>query len=598
MQILSKNFIVPQNAKNINNTQISSPISQTPTFKASKTKVIEGITKELTNEIKLEGTKVKDILKDPKKRTLFFELLGAAIVSTVSTIVNIMEPTTSSDDSKKSIGKTNQKVSNKKTNTASNNSEVIGASQAQEVDTIKFDATKGIAPKIEKDFINFVNENFADNQIISDRLKLLFNEFGAFNRKDGHILNNNVVANKEILSLILEELKQAEKDQEKINEIINKYQGLLKVESPQIPNKKAPKKIEIEVSPDIKSVLDRYATLKTKYYEIINASNTKKEAEQKLRPIDNMIITLSYSNPSDEKAKRCLKALNKHYCDYIEPMAEIFEETPEEKIDNLCFIIADKKIAPKALENWSQEKDALKCDFPLYNELVRNGLDQQAIQKVCNMHYNRIFNNIEINSDDSEIKLTASNKTSITKAFENINKIFELVMNQKVTLRAEEDIIFNEEQLKDELKKDFLIDGKSTYPNIVSYLYGSHFNIYNEKSFDNNNKKYDYKFKVLSDALNESVLFNPKIFSPHCKMRFLERFVLNENFSPKTLKGAVREKTGQFIEAFRSSQIDGMVLTPYTTSNGRVGTKISIQTGSLGIVTITIDDQNKIHTIF
>ena len=78
MQILSKNFILPQNTKNINKNDASSNFSVTPSFKSAKTSIIEGLTQEITKGIKLEGTKLTEILSNPQKRALFFEMQAFA----------------------------------------------------------------------------------------------------------------------------------------------------------------------------------------------------------------------------------------------------------------------------------------------------------------------------------------------------------------------------------------------------------------------------------------------------------------------------------------------------------------------------------------
>ena len=54
MQILSKQFLLPQNIKNANNKQRQAAVSA-PSFKASKTAVIDSLSKEISSNIKLEG---------------------------------------------------------------------------------------------------------------------------------------------------------------------------------------------------------------------------------------------------------------------------------------------------------------------------------------------------------------------------------------------------------------------------------------------------------------------------------------------------------------------------------------------------------------
>ncbi len=585
MQILSKNFILPQNTKNIDKKDTSNNFSVTPSFKSAKTRIIEGLTQEITNGIKLEGAKLTEILSNPQKRALFFEILGATIISSVTTIVNL----TNID----SLNNEQTQVEDKNAESQSQNTENGNTKEQTLSSQIKFDATKGVAPQIEKDFIAFVNENFSSDQITSDRLKLLFNKFAAHNRKGSHVSDGNIVTNKDILAKILFELKEANSEKEKTNEIINKYQSLLKTDSQITPAGK--NKIEIEISEEIKEILNRYNSIKKKYFEIIESSTTKKEAKERLKSIDNLLLTITDKH-FPEYYEKCINRINTNYSDLLENIAGIINEIEEKDANKLYQIILDKELSASAVENWKQDSKKIRCPFSLYNELVKNNLAPATMKSLSELHYNGVFTDIKINSEYSEIKLSTPNTRSFNYTFSSIKQIFELVTGKKVTLRSQNDIKFNEELLTDELKKDYDKKKKSTYPNIIKYLYGNNFTIYNENSFDY--KKMEHRRDLLIDILNNEEVFNPKLFSSHTKLRFLERFVLNEDFGSKTLHYATKTKIRNFIGSLKLEQQDGITIKPYESRGGFIGILMIIPTSKMGDIQITLDDNCKIHTIF
>ena len=589
MQILSKQFLLPKNTRDINQNTRNVNYVNKPAFRATKTTVIDSLSKELSNNIKLDAKKLKEILGNPEKRTLFFEMLGAAIVSTVTNLMGVLD----ADTSDKTTTKTQGKSSKSQANSATNGSEAQSGTLTSE---IKFDSTKGATPQIEKDFKNFVLENFAENQAVLDRLKLLFNKFAAYNRKGNHILNEKTVSNKEILNLILTELKELKKgDIEGVNEIINKYQNLLKIESTTIVHTPSPKKIEIDIPNEIKQILNRYASLKEAYINIIETSKTKSEANKRIISINNLLLILEEKKDLGGN-KKPLQAINQQYYSELETIASILENLYDRETDDFIKTISRLELSFDALKNWQKDKDKLGCSFLLYNELSKANLTPDNLKKLILMQKNKRFNNIKIFPDANTFILSTTKDRPLNKTFSNIKEIFELITGEKVTLKAEDDIEINNESLTQALKKDYFKHGETTYPNIVSYLYGPKFKVYNEGSFDFH--KIDYRLTFILNALNNKDLFNPNFFSPHCKLRFIERFVLNENFGNKTLEDAISEKTRFLINKIKEIQEKGIMINTYRTPDNLTGILIPIPTDEFGDIKITLDDRHKIHTIF
>ena len=323
--------------------------------------------------------------------------------------------------------------------------------------------------------------------------------------------------------------------------------------------------------------------------------NKLKEAEERLKTIDNLLLTLT-DKKFPEEIKKCINSININYSNSLELLANIINDSDEKEKNKIYKRIVDKEISKTAIDSWEQVKDNFKSGFSLFNELIRNNIDNDSIQKLDELNYKGAFSDIKIDSISSDMKLTIPAKNSFNWTFAYIKQIFELVTGNKVTLQAKDDIKFEEKTLEKELVDDYNLNGKTTYPNIVKYLYSNHFKIIDGNSFKY--KKIDYRLKFLLDILNNEEVFNPKLFSPHAKLRFLERFVLNEDFSPKSLYSATKYKVKHFIDSLRLEQQSGILINPYKSLGGYVGMHMVLPTTQMGDVEITLDDKCKIHTIF
>ena len=583
MQILSKNFSLPKNIKTINN----SPTKQVsnPNFKSSKTKIAKELGNELTKHLQREN--IKDILTNPKKKTLFFEMVGATIVATVSNIVNLMGDTDEEIIIDKKIKE------NVKQDKVENEIHIIGEKQ-EFVNTeektispsnIKFERLKGTTPKIENDFQDYVNENFADDNITSDRLKLLFNKFGGSNRKKLFVYEDLTLKSGEILSFILEELKKSDKDNEKINSVINTYQKIQSVENPTI---QAPlKEISIKIPDEIQEIINRYPNIKNKYNEIITTSKNKQEAKDRTKSI-NEFIHPDIKDLNKETLKKARQNINKNYTNLLENLSLVASGLPE--YDKIEFYT---KIANK--ETWNKNKNNSGVTFSLYNNLHASDLSDENISKIIDLIKHGQVNSIDINPENKDFRIALPAIKSLNRNFKTIVEVFSLIKNEQINLKAEEHIVYNKETIIEDLKKDYFEHGKTTYPNIIKYLYKNNHEINGDWDFDK--RHVDYRFNFLIEALNNEKLFNPQFFSNHCKLRFIERFVLNQDFGEKRFESAIRTNIRKLIESIKTAIKNGVDVTTY--SNEYVnGVQLSIPTEEFGIVKITLDNGEKIHTIY
>lgn len=105
--------------------------------------------------------------------------------------------------------------------------------------------------------------------------------------------------------------------------------------------------------------------------------------------------------------------------------------------------------------------------------------------------------------------------------------------------------------------------------------------------------------KYLLDIVNNEKIFNSGLFSNHSKLRFLERFVLNENFGTKKFENATREKVRIFIETLKRELSRGITVSSYYADEDmeKIGAQIRFQNPESESVIITLNSQGKMQTI-
>ena len=619
MQILSKQFLLPQNIKNANNKQRQAAVSA-PSFKASKTAVIDSLSKEISSNIKLEGSKLKNIFADPEKRATFMEVLGVSVLATATKLYELLSGDTDNNSETVEQASTTSSTSTANTSTSAIATQALRAQgQRSEEDgvipptsmpeEIKFDTTRGVAPQVEKDFINYVNEKFSENKVVSDRLKLLFNKFGGHNRKFGHVIDGKVLGNKEILGNILTELKEANGDVDKISKIINKYQVLMLVESYQAQS--TPKNnIKIEIPAEVDDILNRHDELREEYNSIIDSSADKTEAENRIKRVNELLISISKIEPK-RVSQMTLKALKDQLLKDLETVALVYEQLPNDEVkSSFLMMAANKELSLGALKAWPKLRDKYGVSFAHCNELYKANISENNIEEILKLYKIKVFSDIKFNKTDEEMTLMRKEPiTSFRSLFNNVNNILGMGLGENVSLRPYADVNFDKDTLINELKNDFNSKGKSTYPNIVKYLYSPNFQVHNERSFEYDYDKKDVYLQPLLDALNSDRLFDTNLFSPHSKLRFIERFVLDDEKFIKNLRYYNGDKTefllknakgkmAQLLNAIKQAFMDGVLIRTYRANDNAAGAQLVIPSKTYGEIKLTLDQDCKIHTIF
>lgn len=590
MELLRPDFVLKNNVKNITpaqNTQVNT------NFKAGKA----DIGKELGDYVlkSLNTSSIKDTFNNPKKRETFLQTLGSIIVSTAAALTNIL---TNSENKEDTLIETPERPVEPIMTEEKAEEENIQAVKSN----IAFKTPRGKKPQIESDYINFVNEKFGDNEAISDKLKLLFNEYCGINRNNKHALNNEVVDNKTLIPKIFVEIKENADDIEKLDNVITGYLSFAPVinvmdimkqevlqediikeeeESAVVENTKI-KLDEQPVVPEIK----------------ISEAEKQKELEQKLDKIKTIFSDESI-DISPKTVTKAISVLKKQFPDDIEQIELVFEKLATSN-DKKIFIVdlANKMVSNEAVKDFANSELCDKIDFRLYNGLKKAGVKNENIKKIAEFLMLQYAKEIDIINDNNDFNVKITDDYSINNKFKKITTLFGLIKSQEITLTSNDKAELDGNDIIDELKKDYYRNNNRTkYKNLVGYIYGKNHRIYDESNFDTH--IYENRLKYLLDIVNNEKVFNSGLFSNHSKLRFIERFVLSENFGTKKFENATREKVRMFIETLKRELMRGITVSSYYADDDmeKVGAQIRFQDPENENIIITLNSQGKMQTI-
>ena len=248
------------------------------------------------------------------------------------------------------------------------------------------------------------------------------------------------------------------------------------------------------------------------------------------------------------------------------------------------------------MKTWNRTIQDRGLPFSNYNDLKRLNVNDDAIKAITTMKTRSWINNFEIMDPETKtFRIQMPTTSSLKTNFGNIKTLFEILSGEKVDLPAKAKENIEKEDIVTELENDYLKNGKTTYPKLVKYLYVKGHEIRNAESL----KKYQYdkNFEALIDVINNSKFFDPNFFSPHSKLRFIERYVLNEGYDERIpLYKVVPNKTKEFIKNVKSALMQGVEARPYQAGDV-TGVQLLIPTENGEITKITLDSESKIHTI-
>jgi uncharacterized protein YjbK len=291
--------------------------------------------------------------------------------------------------------------------------------------------------------------------------------------------------------------------------------------------------------------------------------------------------------------------LGTYYLENLEEIANVIDILPETEKTIFYNKMANKELDEKALKSWTLDRQNKGLPFSIYNELKRLNVNEDGIKQITSMKaYRRIIDFKIKDIEDMSFTLympTGNIGNSLNSNFGNIKTLFETVTGKGVNLRAKSNEYLGKEDVLKELEEDFEKNGKTTYENLIKYLYWSNHEVRYKGDF--HKRQSENRFKYLIEALNNNKVFNPNFFSTHSKLRFIERYVVNENFGKIPFNDAVANKTREFINDIGTALANGVEAKPYYIGDNIMGVQLLIPTKNSGTIRITLDDENKIHTI-
>ena len=465
----------PSISKSVVSTEPNEPKSvkqlpSVPTFKAGKLKIKQELKNSVYNNININSSMLKDIMNNQEQRNTFFATISSIIVSTAVAITQAIHGNNSDTKAEKII-------------------------EHKKESDIKFLTTRGKCPQIEKDIISFTNEQFKDDSISADKIKLLFNEYCGKNRNGVHLFEGQVVENKVLIKQIFEELKANYDNKSELYSIISKYMSLEHVDRSIITPVSADN--TTKKSDNLSGTKAQEGENVDKNLEKIKSIFTKFED---IYHIDNIVTKLA------------LKNIAKNFSDDTKSLLSIIQSLNETEAKTFMAAMANKAISPEAVKAYNNEVTDNKLTFLQYNNLKILQLNDDAIQQLSELIYTQTITNISTMDEPNSFFASFPSNISICKKFEAIQDGFEIITSQKTTLNSHKNSNWDQNSLINELKQDFWKNDKhTTYKNIMAYLYGNKHVIRTEKDFEKH--QYSSHFTTLISLLNNDKIFNNNLFS-------------------------------------------------------------------------------------
>ena len=589
----------------------------------------------LQNSIKNSISNSKDIstiMEDPKKKGIFFDTLGSMMVTVAAQLTKILTANSTPENNTK-IRKSNDgdvlEIRQTRVKEADADSvdeikdapikdavatgiEEIKDLQTKESgvgsagtirktkiknaeDTVKLIKHKGKQQEFEIQLLNEI-QNIKERQELptnkQSELHSLYNEFCGLNYKDSHYSQSNEkVDNKVIATNLTKDLQSCTTDDE-LTKIVDKYKGYSKESViSNVPEKKQEISIPPNANPETVEIVKNLKNIKEAYYKIGNEENS----EDKMILVENFINAVS--STQKQKEVRYLSRINSNYSEHLYEMASIYNDLQyndeTEKKELFLALIFNKMVSPDALETW-KKFNSIGLNFFEYNSMINNDLKGDTIKNIAIQKRNAKLNQIEMLSPDSfRIGFSNSSLMPVEKKLKSIQNIFKLINNADYKPLTASDKPFTIKDMEREI-----IDKRDSYPNLMNYL---------TKKKDGKEYLNQGSMTKLLELYNDNRI-NKNLFTMHSYLRFIERVVFNKinNQNYNILDGGVVNRNyvaclQELKNSLSSAMKNSIEVHTYAGEYDYVKApkfEIPYKYGEDGKLTITINENNKIHTVF
>ena len=540
----------------------------------------KNINKLLSNSIAHEisnNPNLKDIWGDTGKRNIFMATLGSLVVAAAAEITRLVSGGETSD----TVIKTSD----------DGDTVEIKKDNLQDAKSVKFVKHKGKQADYELALISAINEGKVRAVISEDdekQLADLYNKFCGLNYKDFHYNSEQEkISNKDIVNNLIQELNNC-KTKDELSLIISKYnQYTVQQEETvkQVPEKEEeviPENIDGETVEYIKN----YKKILNNYFKTCRDANTENEKE-----MVEAFIKDVYAIQKEQNIKNIyMQKINSNYSDYLTMLAAIFNDLKQNQEEANLFLsgLANKVVDFRAIQGWKAIKHTYNLTFMEYNDMIKNGYDEDSIKAFAKHKRNANLKFITINNPNSfTVGLTTTN---IQKSFNIINNLFNVEHSGNYqSLIQNDDENFTIDDIENEIRKK-----SDSYPNLMQYL-----------TVNKNDKFYlnQGKMQNLVDIYNQNE-HNKFLFTLHSYLRFIERVILN-GITPDDIItcGDVRSMFIKNIQelknALKEFSKNPVTVNTYCIDDVKAPQfQIEFPLKSKNYLTITINKDNKIHTLY
>ena len=368
--------------------------------------------------------------------------------------------------------------------------------------------------------------------------------------------------------------------------------------------------------------------------ELLNKLKSYEELENGYKAL----VLDHIKNPKDEQLKQSLDGIEKLFQKIVtlpsrfrKPILQIFNQQYSNELKNVGYIVGniqpgttiqeymtdfEKGLSKEDITNWAKTPAFTYQEFKMAEEMPSD-----TIEAIHELKKQGKFK-FEIQKDDEwknyKFYLDFEKNTELTEKLKMISNFHEAIYGNIYIHKDRGTILDREVNIKEELQtlinKDKNLD--SIY-NILKFLEPSKIedsNINKDELYDYNNINQDAKAKMeniinsldsknprvkeLESVIDDDYVFENLMTNCHAKIRFVSRFVLNEDVQSGELYDKCCDAVECLAKDLEEKFKDKYIIFPYKLSDSSAPC-FYLPKSKLGdFIRVTLNNHGQIHTIF